>query len=113
MPGPGLGIEDTEVGSGDQDSALSSFHCGGCWVATGAGREGVCNGQEPRLCSVHGLHTQSQGWVVHGAQARLATEQAHDTPYHGPTMRISITSPTKVRLTKAMVFPVVMYRCES
>lgn len=29
MPGPGLGIEDTDVGSGDQDSALSSFHCGG------------------------------------------------------------------------------------
>lgn len=29
VPGPGLGIEDTDVGSGDQDSALSSFHCGG------------------------------------------------------------------------------------
>ena len=26
---------------------------------------------------------------------------------------IKITLPTKVRLVKAMVFPVVMYRCES
>ena len=29
------------------------------------------------------------------------------------TNRDSITLPTKVRLVKAMVFPVVMYRCES
>ena len=31
----------------------------------------------------------------------------------GPTMWISITLPTKARLVKAMVFPVVMYGCES
>lgn len=58
VPGPGLGIEDTEVGSGDQDSALSSFHCGGCWVATVRSWQGRCL-QWPRAKALQ------CAWVTH------------------------------------------------
>ena len=44
---------------------------------------------------------------------KLKTLTPWKESYDQPRQHIKITLPTKVRLVKAMVFPVVMYGCES
>ena len=40
-------------------------------------------------------------------------EGSYDQPRYSPFKSRDVTLPAKVRLVKAMVFPVVMYGCES
>ena len=50
------------------------------------------------------------------AAMKLKDAYSLEESYHEPRLHIQnrdITLPTKVRLVKAMVFPVVMYGCES
>ena len=49
----------------------------------------------------------------HEIKRCLLLERKAITNLHNMLKSRDITSPTKVRLVKAMVFPVVMYGCES
>ena len=49
----------------------------------------------------------------HEIKKRLLLERKFMTDLNSLLKSRDITSPTKVRLVKAMVFPVVMYGCES
>ena len=63
----------------------------------------VCVGDTPKVRGGSFVEPKP-GWLQSRHMTRLVM---------GPTMWISITVPTKARLVKAMVFPVVMYGCES
>ena len=58
-------------------------------------------------------------WAPKSLQMVIAAVKLKDTPWKESYDQLSIlnsrdiTLPTKVRLVKAVVFPVVMYRCES
>ena len=53
------------------------------------------------------------GDCSHEIKRRLLLERKIITNLHSMFKSRDITLPTKVRLVKAMVFPVVMYGCES
>ena len=63
----------------------------------------VCVGDTPKVRGGSFVEPKP-GWLQSRHMTRLVM---------GPTMWISITVPTKACLVKAMVFPVVMYGCES
>ena len=54
-----------------------------------------------------------EGDCSHEIKRRLLLGRKAMTNLDGILKSRDITLPTKVRLVKAMVFPVVMYRCES
>ena len=55
----------------------------------------------------------ADGNCSHEIKRRLLLGRKVMTNLHGILKSRDITLPTKVRLVKAMVFPVVMYGCES
>ena len=55
----------------------------------------------------------ADGDCSHEIKRRLLLERKVMTNLHGIFKSTDITLPTKVRLVKAMVFPVVMYGCDS
>ena len=60
-----------------------------------------------------GSKITADGDCSHEIKRRLLLERKVMTNLHSIFKRRDITLPTKVRLVKAMVFPVVMYGCES
>ena len=60
-----------------------------------------------------GSKTTADGDCSHEIKRRLLLGRKVMTNLNGIFKRRDITLPTKVRLVKAMVFPVVMYGCES
>ena len=63
-------------------------------------------------CS-HGYKITADGYCSHEIKRRLLLERKVMTNLDNIFKSRDITLPTKVRLVKAMVFPVVMYGCES
>ena len=60
-----------------------------------------------------GSKISADGDCSHGIKRRLLLERKVMTNLDSILKSRDITLPTKVRLVKAMVFPVVIYRCES
>ena len=60
-----------------------------------------------------GSKTTADGDCSHDIKRRLLLGRIVMTNLDSILKSRDITLPTKVRLVKAMVFPVVMYRCES
>ena len=60
-----------------------------------------------------GSRITADGDCSHEIKRRLLLGRKAMTNLDGILKSRDITLPTKVRLVKAMVFPVVMYRCES
>ena len=60
-----------------------------------------------------GSKITADGDCSHEIKRRLLFERKVMTSLDGILKSRDITLPTKVRLVKAMVFPVVMYGCES
>ena len=60
-----------------------------------------------------GLQNHSDGDCSHEVKRRLLLGRKVMTNLHSILKSRDITLPTKVHLVKAMVFPEVMYRCES
>ena len=60
-----------------------------------------------------GSKITADGDCIHEIKRRLVLGRKVMTNLYGVFKSRDITLPTKVRLVKAMVFPVVMYRCES
>ena len=60
-----------------------------------------------------GSKTTADGDCSHDIKRRLLLGRIVMTNLDNILKSRGITLPTKVRLVKAMVFPVVMYRCES
>ena len=60
-----------------------------------------------------GSKITADGDCNHEIKKSLLWQQSYDQPRHHIKKQRHITLPTKVRLFKAMVFPVVMYGCES
>ena len=60
-----------------------------------------------------GSKITADGVCSHGIKRRLFLRRKATTNLDSILKNRDITLPTKVRLLKAMVFPVVMYRCES
>ena len=70
------------------------------------------SGNSDRLC-FFGLQNHADGDCSHEIKRCLLLERKAMTHLDTVLKSRDITLPTKVRLVKAMVFPVVMYRCES
>ena len=60
-----------------------------------------------------GLRTRRTDCIAHEIKRRLLLERKVMTNLDSILKSRDITLPTKVRLVKAMVFPVIMYGCES
>ena len=60
-----------------------------------------------------GSKIMADGDCSHEIKRHLLLERKAMTKLHSILKSRDITLPTKVRLVKAMVFPVVMYGCES
>ena len=60
-----------------------------------------------------GSKITADGDCSHGIKRRLLLGRKVVTNLNSIFKSRDITLPTKVRLVKAMVFPIVMYRCES
>ena len=60
-----------------------------------------------------GSKITADGHCIHEIRRRLILQRKVMTNLDSVLKRRDITLPTKVRLVKAMVFPVVMYGCES
>ena len=61
----------------------------------------------------YGLHNHCRWWLQPWNKKRLLLGRKVMTKLDSIFKSTEITLPTKVRLVKAMVFPVVMYGCES
>ena len=70
------------------------------------------SGNSVRLCFL-GSKITADGDCSHEIKRRLLLGRKVMTNLDSIFKNRDITLPTKVRLVKAMVFPVVMYRCES
>ena len=70
------------------------------------------NGNSDRLYFL-GLKITVDGNCSHEIKRRLLLGRKAGTNLDGVLKSRSITLPTKVRIVKVMVFPVVMYECES
>ena len=70
------------------------------------------SGNSGRLYFI-GLHNTADGDCSHEIKRRLLLGRKVMTNLNSILKSRDITLPTKVRLVKAMVFPVVMYECES
>ena len=70
------------------------------------------NGNSERLYFL-GLQITADGDCSHEIKRHLLLERKVMTNLDSILKSRGITLPTKVRLVKAMVFPIVMYRCES
>ena len=71
------------------------------------------SGNSVRLYFFFGLQNHSHGDCSHEIKRRLLLGRKVMTNLDSIFKSRDITLPTKVRLVKAMVFPVVMYGCES
>ena len=60
-----------------------------------------------------GSKITASGDCNHEIKRHLLLGRKHMTKLESILKRTDITLPTKVRLVKAMFFPVVMYRCEN
>ena len=60
-----------------------------------------------------GSKITASGDCNHEIKRHLLLGRKHITKLESILKRTDITLPTKVRLVKAMFFPVVMYRCEN
>ena len=60
-----------------------------------------------------GFKITADGYCSHGIKTHLLLERKVMTNLDSMFKSTDITLPTKVRLVKAMVFPVVMYGCKS
>ena len=69
-------------------------------------------GNSDRLCFGE-LQITADGDCSHEIKRRLLLERKAMTNLDSILKSRDVTLPTKVRLVKAMVFPVVMYGCES
>ena len=76
-----------------------------------ANKWGNCGNSE-RHCFL-GINITADGDCSHEIKRRLLLGRKVMTNLDSMLKSRDITSPTKVRLLKAMVFPVVMYGCES
>ena len=70
------------------------------------------SGKSVRLYFLGGCKIIADCDCSHEIKRRLLLERKVMTNLDSILKSIDITLPTKVRLVKAMVFPVVMYRCE-
>ena len=77
------------------------------WQIDGEKVERVSN------CILGGSKITADGDCNHEIKRRLLLRRKVMTNLDGILKSRDITLPTKVRLVKAMVFPVIMYRCES
>ena len=64
-------------------------------------------------CILGGSKITADGDCNHEIKRRLLLRRKVMTNLDGILKSRDITLPTKVRLVKAMVIPVIMYRCES
>ena len=71
------------------------------------------NGNSGRLYFLGGSKTTADGDCSHDIKRRLLLGRKAMTNLHDILKSRNITLPTKVSLVRAMVFPVVMYGCES
>ena len=60
-----------------------------------------------------GLKINADGDCSHEIKRHLLLGRIAMTNLHSTLKRRDITLPTKVHLVKAMIFPVIIYRCES
>ena len=70
------------------------------------------NGNSSRFCFL-GLQNQCGWWHSHEVKRSLLLAKNVMTNLHSVLKSRDVTLPTKVSIYKAMVFPVVMYGCES
>ena len=75
-------------------------------------KEWVNNGNSERLYFFE-LQNHCRWWCIHEIKRYLLLEGKATTDLDSILRSRDLTLPTKVRLVKAMVFPVVMYGCES
>ena len=71
------------------------------------------DGETMTDCIILGFKITADGDCSHGNKRRLLLGRKVMTNLDSILKRRDITLPTKVHLVKAMVFPVVMYGCES
>ena len=66
-----------------------------------------------KLQQINSLSMKEDGDCIHEIKRRLLLGRIVMTNLDSTLKSRDITLPTKIHLVKAMVFPVVMYRCES
>ena len=85
------------------------------WEAWHAAVHGVAQSRTrlKQLCSTSSSNITADGECSHDIKRRLLLGRKGMTNLDSILKSRDITFPTKVRLVKAMVFPVIMYGCES
>ena len=71
------------------------------------------NGNSDRLYVLGGFKITADGDCIHEIKTLAPWKKSYDQPRQHIKKQRHFASPTKVHLVKAMVFPVVMYGCES
>ena len=91
--------------SKNEDHGIQSHH----FMANRRGN----SGNSDRLYLFGGSKITADGDCSHEIKRHLLLGRIAMTNLHSTLKRRDITLPTKVHLVKAMIFPVIIYRCES
>ena len=106
-------LYDVLIGGVTSDAIVTNTLCGDCWTAVETADHFGMAMTTPVDTAPRMLPGDYIGDCSHEIKRRLLLGRKVMTNLDSILKSRDITLPTKVRLVKAMVFPVVMYGCES